>query len=1188
MSVASRFAGPADRDYDRLMALAARDPQIAALLPDDEVTASIKEPGLSYQEVLARIFQGYAERPALGVRSYEIATDPRTGRKARHYLPAYTTISYAELGARIEAIAGAWQHDPRHRVVPGEYVAIIAFTGAEMTAIDLACAYTRAIAVPLQANLPAPDMTEILSDVAPAVLVASIDNLALAVDYALQQQTVRSLVVIDADEADDSEREAIEAARAGLAEQGDRVALATFDQLLAEGGKHCWTPPPRSPKGAAEICMIMYTSGSTGAPKGALIHEGMCLQFWVGLQRYLPTVMVAYAPLNHFMGRIQVCSPLAQGGTAYFSLKSDLSTLVEDIRLVRPTYLQFMPRFAELVYQRYLSEVQRRVLDGEDEAEADRQVRAEMSKTYLGDRVIIGNVGSSPTAPEVQQFLRECFDVTLIDGYGSTEAGAGGISFNGQVNRNIVIDYKLRDVPELGYYTTDKPYPRGELVVKTKNQIQGYFKRPDATASIFDEDGYVLTGDIVEQKGPEHIEWLDRRNNVIKLSQAEFVAIGPLESKYLANNPLVSQMYLYGSSYRAFLLAVVVPDVDFARSQLGHEPTDDDLRKLVLAQLQAIARQAGLKSFEVPRDVLIEREPFSLENGLLSSVRKPLRPNLKRRYGDKLEAVYLEMDRKQQEELAQLRTSNVSLSTLDRVAGALKANLGLASVQPDNPQSYRDLGGDSLGAVGLSALLEEMFGVTVPVGMVLNPAGSATRIADYIDRALAGGSETPTFESVHGGDSSVVRASDLTLDRFLDAETLSAAADAAPVHQETRTVLLTGSTGFLGRFLCLEWLEWLSQRGGKLICLVRATDAAGARARLDAAIGTLDAGLAERFRTFADGCLEVIAADLAAPLLGLNEEEFLRLAREVDQIVHPGALVNHVLSYQNLFEPNVVGTAELIRLALTERQKRFDYVSTIGVPHLSPEMAVADEDVDVREAVPGVALTDNYASGYAASKWAGEVLLREAHEEFGLPVNVFRPDMILGHSRFRGQINVPDMFTRLLLSIALTGLAPVSFYEAEADGTRPRAHYDGLPVDFVAAAMQQIGSRPHGDCKGYNVTNTHSDDGISLDTIVDWMISAGYPLNRIEDHADWHHRLGEKLRQLPDEQRQQSLLNIMHRYAKPMPAHPDPLKTANFEAAVVGLPVGPGVAQLSESLIHKYLDDMHSLKLVPAAMRMVA
>ena len=85
------------------------------------------------------------------------------------------------------------------------------------------------------------------------------------------------------------------------------------------------------------------------------------------------------------------------------------------------------------------------------------------------------------------------------------------------------------------------------------------------------------------------------------------------------------------------------------------------------------------------------------------------------------------------------------------------------------------------------------------------------------------------------------------------------------------------------------------------------------------------------------------------------------------------------------------------------------------------------------------------------------------------------------------------MFTRLLFSVVQTGIAPVSFYELPPDGSRPRAHYDGLPVDFIASAMQQIGAVPHADFKTYNVINMHADDGISLDRIIDWVASADIP-----------------------------------------------------------------------------------------------
>ncbi|MFF7635941.1 SDR family oxidoreductase [Kitasatospora sp. NPDC008050] len=120
--------------------------------------------------------------------------------------------------------------------------------------------------------------------------------------------------------------------------------------------------------------------------------------------------------------------------------------------------------------------------------------------------------------------------------------------------------------------------------------------------------------------------------------------------------------------------------------------------------------------------------------------------------------------------------------------------------------------------------------------------------------------------------------------------------------------------------------------------------------------------------------------------------------------------------------------------------------------------AAADESADTRTACGARDLDGDYADGYAASKWAGEVLLREAHEAFGLPVAVFRSNMILAHPRYRGQLNVPDVFTRLVLSLLATGTAPGSFYTR---GTgESRGHFDALPVDFTARAITSLGEHP--------------------------------------------------------------------------------------------------------------------------------
>src|SRR5690606_32267728 len=138
-------------------------------------------------------------------------------------------------------------------------------------------------------------------------------------------------------------------------------------------------------------------------------------------------------------------------------------------------------------------------------------------------------------------------------------------------------------------------------------------------------------------------------------------------------------------------------------------------------------------TFEVPREFIVETEPFSHENGLLSSVRKRMRPNLKNRYGERLEALYDELDRKQREDLLALRDPNSPLTTLQKVGKALEANLGVENLDIAQAATYAELGGDSLGAAILSLSLEEIFGVPLPASAILSPTGSPQRWAQMID-----------------------------------------------------------------------------------------------------------------------------------------------------------------------------------------------------------------------------------------------------------------------------------------------------------------------------------------------------------------------------------------------------------------------------------------------------------------------
>jgi amino acid adenylation domain-containing protein/thioester reductase-like protein len=519
--------------------------------------------------------------------------------------------------------------------------------------------------------------------------------------------------------------------------------------------------------------------------------------------------------------------------------------------------------------------------------------------------------------------------------------------------------------------------------------------------------------------------------------------------------------------------------------------------------------------------------------------------------------------------------------------------LGLERVGVDD--SFFDLGGDSLSAMRLLAAIYSALDIHLPVRAVFE-APSVRSLSQKLDAdAGAGAGSGASFASVHGRDATEVYASDLTLDKFIDATTLKAAPSLpGPTigMRGVRTVLLTGATGFLGRYLALHWLERLELTDGKLICLVRAGSDDEARARLEKTFDSHDPELLRHFHELAADHLEVIAGDKGDANLGLDDQTWQRLADTVDLIVDSAAVVNGVLPYSELFVPNVVGTAELIRLAFTAKLKPYTYVSTANVGD-QIEPSAFTEDADIRVIGPTRTIDGSHSNGYGNSKWAGEVLLREANDLCGLPVAVFRCDMILADTTYAGQLNLSDMFTRMLLSVVATGVAPRSFYQLDAQGNRQRAHFDALPVEFVAEAVAtlgaQVGQKSSAGYQTYHAMNPH-DDGIGLDEYVDWLIEAGYPIRRIDDFGEWLHRFEKALPGLSDRQRRHSVLQLLQlgstRQVPPADPARGPLATANrFRAAVQDAKVGPDknnpdIPHVSPAIIVKYVTDLQLLGLL--------
>ncbi|MBJ7339343.1 carboxylic acid reductase [Mycolicibacterium sp.] len=1162
MSIDSREA----RLERRIADLYSDDAQFAAAKPDEAVSAAASA-AERLPEVVRTVLQGYADRPALGHRAVEFVTE--AGRTTAKLLPQFDTVSYGQLWERVQALGAALRAEP---VQPGDRIAILGFTSVDYTVVDIVTTQLGAVSVPLQTSAPQAQLQPIIAETEPVVIASSIDYVDDAVELirAAERRPTR-VVVFDYRPEVDDQREAFDTAKARL--QDLDVAVENMTDVLARG-RDLGAPQPVVADGDDPLSLLVYTSGSTGAPKGAMYPESKVANMWRTAanthwddnQGVLPAIALAFLPMSHVMGRGVLYGTLASGGTVYFAARSDLSTFLEDLALTRPTQMNFVPRIWDMLYQEYASEVDRR---GGDE----EQVTIDLRQSLLGGRFVSALTGSAPISPELKSWVESFLDMHLLEGYGSTEAGA--VFVDGLIRRPPVIDYKLVDVPELGYYGTDRPHPRGELLVKSEQLFPGYYKRPEVTAEVFDADGYYKTGDIVADLGPDQVKYLDRRNNVLKLSQGEFVTVSKLEAAF-TDSPLVRQIYIYGNSARPYLLAVVVPSEDAQNRYEGAE-----LKSAINASLKEAARTAGLQSFEVPRDFIVETTPFTVENGLLTGIRKLAWPKLKEHYGADLEQLYVDMSDGQAGELRALRQSGADRPVLETVSRAASALLGAAAsdVQPD--AQFTDLGGDSLSALTFANLLHEIFEVDVPVGVIVSPASDLAAIAAYIETQRAGGAKRPTYDAVHGREATEVHARDLTLNKFLDSDTLHAAASLPGATSEVRTVLLTGATGFLGRYLALEWLERMDLVDGKVICIVRAKDDDAARARLDATFDSGDPKLLAHYRELAAEHLEVFAGDKGEANLGLSDATWQRLADTVDLIVDPAALVNHVLPYSQLFGPNVLGTAELIRIALTTKIKPFVYVSTIAVgAGINP--ADNTEDADVRVVSATRTVDDSYANGYGNSKWGGEVLLREAHEQFGLPVSVFRCDMILADTTYAGQLNLPDMFTRMMLSLVATGVAPQSFYELDGSGRRQRAHYDGLPVEFISEAISTLGVHVQSGFETYHVMNPY-DDGIGMDEFVDWLIDAGYAIRRVDDYGDWLERFSTTLRALPEKQRNASLLPLLHNYQTPdHPFNGSIAPTDRFRAAVQEAKIGPDkdIPHISAPVIVKYVTDLELLGLL--------
>ncbi|KAK7269590.1 hypothetical protein RIF29_22323 [Crotalaria pallida] len=454
----------------------------------------------------------------------------------------------------------------------------------------------------------------------------------------------------------------------------------SWDEFLHMGKQN---PSSIFPPQSHNICTIMYTSGTSGDPKGVVLTHENIAALVRGLDLFLEQfedkmtvddVYLSFLPLAHILDRA-IEEYFFRNGASVGYYHGDLNALRDDLMELKPTLFAGVPRVFEKVYEGIkkavedLNPVRRTVFGmlynyklgwmnkGYKQREASRLadlLAFRKVKARLGGRVRLIISGGAALSPEIEEFLRVTCCAFVCQGYGLTETcGPTTLSFPdemcmlGTVGAPAVYnEVQLEEVPEMGYNPLGTP-PCGEICIRGKTVFTEYHKNPDLTREAI-TDGWFHTGDIGELLPNGVIKIIDRKKNLVKLSQGEYIALEHLENVY-GITPIVEDIWVYGNSFKSLLIAVIVPNEEVTNKWAysnGHIASFsklcslDQLKKYVLSELKITAERNKLRGFEHIKGVILDSQVFDMERDLVTATLKKRRNNMLKYYQLEIDEVY--------------------------------------------------------------------------------------------------------------------------------------------------------------------------------------------------------------------------------------------------------------------------------------------------------------------------------------------------------------------------------------------------------------------------------------------------------------------------------------------------------------------------------------------------------------------
>jgi long-chain acyl-CoA synthetase len=554
----------------------------------------------------------------------------------------WSGLSYGEFWGRVRNFAAGLA---ALGVGSGAKVAIISRNRPEWAVADLAVQSLGAATVPVYPTLETGHICHILADSGAVVAVVEDEELLRRVEDV---------------------REVLPGLRHALLVEGDPGDWAIpFREAEKRGAREpLYDPDGWRALDRDDIATIIYTSGTTGRPKGVVLTHGNFLSNVEGIRRALPfradDVFLSILPLSHVFERCGQYLALSLGAATYYA--QSVQKVPDDLREVKPTVVLSVPRLYEKMHDRIRAQVaeasaprrglfERAISAGRERYAAQKDGRrpggAARARLRLYDRLVFRKIreafggrlrffvsGGARLEGAIGEFFYAA-GVTIIEGYGLTETSP-------------VVSCNRMPVPRFGTvgppleHTEVRIADDGEVQVRGPGVMRGYWNAPEAARGAFTADGWYRTGDLGELDGEGCLRITDRLKNLIVLSTGKNVAPQPVESALVAS-PLISQAIVLGDG-RKYVSAIVVPDYDAVRRELGTDASDRELagdgscRRLIE---EAVDEACGrFAAYERPKKmVLLERELTHEADELTPTLKVKLRV-VKERYAEEIEGLY--------------------------------------------------------------------------------------------------------------------------------------------------------------------------------------------------------------------------------------------------------------------------------------------------------------------------------------------------------------------------------------------------------------------------------------------------------------------------------------------------------------------------------------------------------------------